>query len=68
MLRLELHEKASPGTGVTNHRPEHLMGRGFKIRTQSMRRCKRTDHRLRFLNLALALDERNQHKGRLYLL
>lgn len=68
MLLLEISEKAPQVTGVTNNRTEQLIGRAFKIRTKSMRGFKRTDNRMRFLHLALALDERAQRDGWLYLL
>ncbi len=68
MLLLELWEKAPQVTGVTNNRTEQLIGRGFKIRIKSMRGFKRPDNRIRFLHVALALDERAQREGWLYLI
>ncbi len=68
MLLLEMSEKAPQVSGVTNNRTEQLIGRSFKIRTQSMRGFKRRDNRMRFLQLALAVDERAQREGCLYLI
>jgi len=68
MFLLELCEKAPYITGVTNNRTEQLIGRSFKIRIKSMRGFKRLDNRMRFLHLALALDERAQREGWLYLI
>jgi transposase-like protein/ribosomal protein S27AE len=67
MLLLEIQEKASQVPGETNNRTEQLIGRAFKIRTRSMRGFKREDNRIRFLNLALALDARARREGVVYL-
>ena len=68
MLLLEILEKAPKVTGETNNRTEQVIGRAFKVRTRTMRGFKRDDNRIRFLNLALALDARAQREGALYLL
>jgi hypothetical protein len=68
MLLLELSEKAPQVTGIANNRTEQMIGRGFKVRVKSMRGFKRAEHCLRYLHLALALDERAQREGRLYLI
>ena len=67
-LLLDLCAKAPKITGATNNRTEQLIGRGFKMRIKSMRGFKRPDNRIRFLHLALALDERAQREGWLYLI
>ena len=67
-LLLELSEKAPQVTGVTNNRTEQLIGRAFKVRVGSMRGFKREDNRMRFLQLALAVDRRAQREGLLYLI
>ena len=67
-LLLELSEKAPQVTGVTNNRTEQLIGRAFKVRIGSMRGFKREDNRMRFLQLALAVDRRAQREGLLYLI
>ena len=68
LLLLDIQEKASQITGETNNRTEQVIGRAFKIRTRMMRGFKRRDNRIRFLNLALALDARVQREGVVYLL
>jgi len=68
LLLLDIQEKASQVTGETNNRTEQVIGRAFKIRTRTMRGFKRRDNRIRFLNLALALDARAQCEGVIYLL
>ena len=68
LLLLELSRKAPKVRGITNNRTEQLIGRAFKVRTKSMRGFKRTDNRLRFLQLALAVDARAQREGAIYLI
>ncbi len=60
--------KAPKVTGKPNNRTEQVIGRAFKVRTRTMKGFKREDNRIRFLNLALALDARAQREGVLYLL
>ena len=66
MLLLEIGQKASRVTGITNNRTEQFIGRAFKIRVSSMRGFKRDDNRMRFLHLALAIDEKAQREGVIY--
>jgi hypothetical protein len=66
MLLLEIGQRASKVTGITNNRTEQFMGRAFKIRVSSMRGFKRDDNRMRFLHLALAVDERSLREGATY--
>ena len=66
-LLLDLGEKAHKVTGITNNRTEQLIGRAFKVRVGSMRGFKREDNRMRFLQLALAVDRRAQREGVFYL-
>ncbi len=66
MLLLELWEKAPQVTGVMWTNGRRPMADG--IYTKSMRGFKRPDNRIRFLHVALALDERAQREGWLYLI